>query len=76
MLGRPDGTAAREHVLARPKTRRGPSLLPPEPLRLTRGTHVTERQAGERRKMTAQLAAGGFSGEGNDATVFTTSVCT
>ena len=62
--------AAREHALARPKMRLSPSWLPPEPQRLTRWTRASAKETGERRKTTAGLAVGGFSGETNGATVF------
>jgi len=44
--------------------------LPPQPRRLTAGSRVTARQAGERRTATAYFAAGGSSGETIYSTTF------
>ena len=60
--------AAHKHALARPKTRRNPSWLLPEPQQLAHGTHVTERQAGEEKDTAAKLIAGDSSGEVSGAT--------
>ena len=51
-----------------------PGWLPPEPPWLARGTHVTERQAGEEKDMAAKLIAGDSSGEVGGATTFNTTV--
>ena len=72
-MGRPEGTAAHDVCASGPAMAQ-PSRLPPEPQRLARGTHVTERQVGEENRAAAKLIAGDSSGEPDGATVFTTSV--
>ena len=44
--------------------------LPPQPRRLTAGSRVTARQAGEAKETAAKLVAGDFSGESNSANSF------
>ena len=73
-MGRPEETAAREVGVGVAQKWRGPARLPPQPRRLTRGTHATERQVGEENRAVAKLIAGDSSGEPDGATVFTTSV--
>ena len=70
LLGQPKETAAREQRWRGPDNGAAHAGLPPQPRRLTRGTRAPVRETGERRKTTAQLAAGGFSDEGNSAYVF------
>ena len=70
MLGRPEGTAAREAHWRGPDNGTAHAGLPPQPRRLTGGARVSARQTGDRRKTMAQLAAGSFSGEGKVVYVF------
>ena len=70
----PKVTAAREQHWRGLDNGAAHAGLLPQPRRLTGGARASARQTGERRRTTAQLAVGGFSGEGNGATVFTTSV--
>ena len=62
--------AAREERWRGPDSDTAHAGLPPQPRRLTGGARASARQAGERRKTTAQLAAGSFSGEGKGVYVF------
>ena len=73
-LGRPEGTAAREQRWRDLDNGAAHAGLPPQPRRLTRWTRTSAREIGERRKTTAGLAVGGFSGETNGATVLTTAM--
>ena len=70
LLGQPKETAAREQRWRGPDNGAAHAGLLPQPRRLTGGARVSARQTGERRKTTAQLAAGDSSGEGNGANGF------
>ena len=70
LLGQPKETVAHEQRWHGPDNGVAHAGLPPQLRRLTRGACASARQTGERRKTTAQLAAGGFSGEDNGANVF------
>ena len=74
-MGRPEETAAHEVGVGAAQKQHGPARLPPLPRRLTRGTHATERHAGEENRAAAKLIAGDSFGEPDGATAFTTSVC-
>ena len=66
-MGWPKGTAAHEYALVQPKTTARPSLLPPRASAAEMvDPRISERSRG-RRKTTAGLAVGGFSGETNGA---------
>ena len=63
-MGRPEGTAAHEAYMRGPRRGVAHAGLPPQPRRLTAGSRVTARQAGEEKETAAKLVAGSFSGEG------------
>ena len=73
MLGRPEGTAARERTGAAQADGAAHAGLPPQPRRLTAGSRVTARQAGEEKETAAKLVAGSFSGEGKGVYVLASS---
>ena len=76
LLGQPKETAAHEQRWRGLDNGAAHAGLPPQPRRLTAGSRVTARQAGEEKETAVKLVAGDFSGETIDATVFASLVRT